>query len=315
MLEELKKAEFVISDLGICKHFLGMTICQTESEITMSQSAYVEEICKESTPIGDGKCPSRRELDSKEALESKSTNSTAYRALVGSLRYLATCTRPDISYITSQLGIYQSEPTEVHMQSALETLGYLKATKHYGIHFSVKREPEQSLDDNCIPFIECFTDGTWASCKRTRRSAHCIKIDGHLVDWASSTQQVVALSSCESELMYLTGRTRSTMFLTNLIGEIENIQVKIKLWCDNQSTLKLCKNPELHQRTKHIELKQFFVRDFLENNESASAAYIESSRNPADIFTKVGGSFSTRIMALGLKDLTYLHNVMPTWEC
>ena len=33
------------------------------------------------------------------------------------------------------------------------------------------------------------------------------------------------------------------------------------LFCDNQSAIKLVRNPQFHQRTKHIDVKFHFIRD------------------------------------------------------
>jgi hypothetical protein len=39
------------------------------------------------------------------------------------------------------------------------------------------------------------------------------------------------------------------------------------IWCDNQSTIKLVKNPILHARTKHIELHHHYIREKIEVGE------------------------------------------------
>eukprot|EP00961_Rhodomonas_salina_P154889 2086330-Rhodomonas_salina.1 len=41
-----------------------------------------------------------------------------YRSIVGSLQYLATMTRPDVAYATSELSRYLAEPSKQHLQLA-----------------------------------------------------------------------------------------------------------------------------------------------------------------------------------------------------
>jgi hypothetical protein len=35
------------------------------------------------------------------------------------------------------------------------------------------------------------------------------------------------------------------------------------IWCDNSSTIKLSKNPVLHGRSKHIDVRFHFLRDLV----------------------------------------------------
>ena len=47
-----------------------------------------------------------------------------------------------------------------------------------------------------------------------------------------------------------------------LIEDITRNSLFPKLMIDNQSTIKLIKNPEFHKKTKHIDIKYNFVRDY-----------------------------------------------------
>lgn len=49
-----------------------------------------------------------------------------YRELVGSLMYLATCTRPDLAYAVGQLSRYVQSPTQQHIGAAKRLLRYQK---------------------------------------------------------------------------------------------------------------------------------------------------------------------------------------------
>jgi len=54
---------------------------------------------------------------------------------------------------------------------------------------------------------------------------------------------------------------------------------------DNQGAIALAKNPVLHQRTKHIDIRYFFIREKIDNN-MFDMLYVETMRNLADLFTK-----------------------------
>ena len=55
--------------------------------------------------------------------------------------------------------------------------------------------------------------------------------------------------------------------------------------CDNQSAIRLVKNPELHQRTKHIDTRFHFIRQHYEAKD-IDILYIPTEKQLADPFTK-----------------------------
>ena len=54
---------------------------------------------------------------------------------------------------------------------------------------------------------------------------------------------------------------------------------------DNKGAIDYAKNAQFSQRTKHIDIKHYFIRDHL-NKEEIKLAYIRSKENIADILTK-----------------------------
>ena len=54
---------------------------------------------------------------------------------------------------------------------------------------------------------------------------------------------------------------------------------------DNQSAIRLIKNPEFHKRTKHIDVRYHFIREKYENG-LFTLNYIPSDEQLADFFTK-----------------------------
>lgn len=59
----------------------------------------------------------------------------------------------------------------------------------------------------------------------------------------------------------------------------------VPLYIDNNSALKLTRNPEFHNRSKHIDVKHHFVRESVEE-EVINTQHVNRKNNLADIFTK-----------------------------
>ncbi len=58
----------------------------------------------------------------------------AYQSLIGSIRWLATATRPDLAPVHSFLSSYNIKPSSGHMKAALHVLHYIHSTRNYDIH-------------------------------------------------------------------------------------------------------------------------------------------------------------------------------------
>ena len=55
--------------------------------------------------------------------------------------------------------------------------------------------------------------------------------------------------------------------------------------CDNSSTIKMSKNPVLHERSKHIDVRFHFLRE-LANNGIIELLHCGSEEQVADVMTK-----------------------------
>ena len=65
---------------------------------------------------------------------------------------------------------------------------------------------------------------------------------------------------------------------------LKDFGIKIKtlpLLCDNESAIKIARNPVLHGKTKHIEIWYHFICDHV-----ANGTYVNTKDQLADIFTK-----------------------------
>ena len=56
------------------------------------------------------------------------------------------------------------------------------------------------------------------------------------------------------------------------------------IYADNQGSIALARNPVYHKRSKHIDIRFFFLREHI-NSGLIVIQYIQSNENMADLFT------------------------------
>lgn len=202
-----------------------------------------------------------------------------YRALIGSLMFLATVSRPDIAFIVSYLSRFLNSYSDVHYSAAKRVLRSLSGTKDFGILY--KKSP-RSFD------LKGFSDSDFANDCVNRRS-----VTGYIffrsqgpITWSSFRQSTVATSTTEAEYMAASAASREAVWLARLMRDVgRQGEIKPRIFVDNQSALKLSKNPDFHKRTKHIDVHHHFIRQKYESGE-IDICYVKSQNQQADILTK-----------------------------
>ncbi|CAL2242014.1 unnamed protein product [Prunus armeniaca] len=209
--------------------------------------------------------------------EGESFDSTYYKQIIGSLMYL-TATRPDIMYVVSLLSRFMETPTELHYLAAKRVLRYLKGTVDYGLFYKKGKSNE----------LVGFSDSDYAGDLEDRKStsSHVFMLSSGAVSWSSKKQQVVTLSTTEAEFIAAASCACQAVWLRRILEELHCIQKKPTLiYCDNSSTIKLSKNPVLHGRSKHIDVRFHFLRD-LTKAGVVDLVHCQSQDQIADILTK-----------------------------
>ena len=85
------------------------------------------------------------------------------------------------------------------------------------------------------------------------------------ISWLSLKQKAVALSTCEAEYVAAATAMCQVVWLRRLLGELTGVEAHpLALMVDNQSVIALAKNPVLHDRSKHIDVKFHFLKDYVD---------------------------------------------------
>ena len=114
------------------------------------------------------------------------------------------------------------------------------------------------------------------------------------ISWLSLKQKVVALSTCEAEYVAAATVTCQVVWLRWLLGELTGVEAQPPaLMVDNQPAIALAKNPVLHDRSKHIDVKFHFLRDCVDGGQIV-IEFVKTGRQLADVLTKRSAVFGSR---------------------
>jgi hypothetical protein len=276
------KCEFEMTDLGKLTYFLGMELLETPKGMILHQAKYATEILRkfEMLDCNSSVTPADTRAKIEEDASSDAVDSTMFRQLIGSLRYLCQ-TRPDISYAVGYVSRFMSKPLKCHLLAAKRILRYINGTIHYGVVFPYSK-------DNGKLELSGFSDADWCGDKVDRRSTsgYLFKFQNAPVSWCSKKQSVIALSSCEAE--YVAGSLAACQanWLQSLLSEMNIIaDITVVLKIDNKSAINLAKNPVSHGKSKHIETRFHFLRDQVTKGK-LKLEYCSTDNQQADILTK-----------------------------
>lgn len=278
-IRENLSVRFQMKELGELKHFLGLEVERTRDGLFLCQQKYAQDLlerfgmldCKPiSTPI---------EVNARlRATEGKDLqDGTMYRQLVGSLIYL-TLTRPDIAYAVGIVSRYMQEPKKPHLEAARRILRYVKNTMDYGLFYKKENVYE----------VKGYCDADYAGDCDTRRSTtgYVFSIGSGAVSWCSKRQPTVSLSSTEAEYRAAAIAAQECTWLVQLLKDLHQpVDYSVRLFCDNQSAIRLAENPVFHARTKHVEVHYHYIREKVLKGD-IEMKYIKTEDQVADIFTK-----------------------------
>lgn len=278
-------SEFKTVQLGRLNYILGIKVQWQNNKVLIEQEKFVKdsltkfglsELKSKSTPM-----VTRENLV--EATENDQIiDKNLYRQLVGTLVYLSTCTRPDISFAVNVAARFCEKPTKQHMTAVHRIFAYLAHTANYGLCF---QKGNDFKSENYM--VSCFTDSDWATDPDTRKSVTgtTIKIGTAVVAWRSSRQQCISLSTVQSEFVAASESVQIATQINGIINEILEHETSINLFTDNMGAMQLINTGNFSKRTKHIDLRYRYI--CLEKEKgNIVVQYVPTETNLADIFTK-----------------------------
>ncbi|WVZ53539.1 hypothetical protein U9M48_004466 [Paspalum notatum var. saurae] len=282
VINEIKSflsTKFDMKDLGEADMILNIKLIKDESGITLSQTHYVEKVLSQFGYI-DSK-PSPTPYDPSVTLKKNKrigVNQLKYSQIIGSLMYLASATRPDISFAVSKLSRFMSNPGTDHWHALERVMCYLKGTMSYGIHYSGH------------PVLEGYSDANWISDDELyATSGYVFMLGGGAVSWRSCKQTILTKSTMEAELAALDTASVEADWLRELLMDLPVVEKPIPailMNCDNQTAIaKVNSDKENAKSSRHVRRRVKSVRK-MRHSGVISVTYIQTEKNLADPFTK-----------------------------
>lgn len=219
---------------------------------------------------------------------------TNYQMGVGSLMYAMILTRPDLCTIVGKLAQFMSNPSIKHQRALEQVVRYIASTTKLRLRYGPDIGSLQDRNAKKYGFGEnlvIYTDADWANDKTDRKSVSgsVAMIYGGPVAWFSKKQKCVATSSCESEYVAQCSSSKVGVWIRNVLkdmGRSKYVGKKILVLGDNQGAIALAENPQLHERSKHIDVQYHYVRELVEKGE-VEINYIPTKDMAADGMTKL----------------------------
>ncbi|XP_019055514.1 PREDICTED: uncharacterized protein LOC109115705 [Nelumbo nucifera] len=142
----------------------------------------------------------------------------------------------DVNHRLRDLGVlsqFMHAPKATHLEATHIVLRYLKKFPGIGLLFGKHGHMR----------VEVYTDADWVGSVDDKKSTsgYCAFVGGNLVTW------------------------RKLLWIKNLLGELGfPLSDHMSLYCDNKAAINISTNLVLHDRTKHIEVDKYFIREKLE---------------------------------------------------
>ncbi|GAU22946.1 hypothetical protein TSUD_326740 [Trifolium subterraneum] len=226
------KKIFAMTDLGRMRYFLGIEVLQIDNGIFICQQKYAFEILdrfgmRECNSVSNSLVPGCK-LTKDET--GKASDATSYKQM------------------------FMERPTEIHVAAVKRILRYLKGTTSYGLWYE---------KGNGIK-LTGWSDSDYAGDLDDRKSTsgYVFIIGTKAVSWSSKKQPIVTLSTTEAEFIATANSASQGIWLSRILSQIdEKLKECITIYCDNSSSIKLSKNPVMHGRSKHIDVRFHFLRN------------------------------------------------------
>jgi hypothetical protein len=172
---------------------------------------------------------------------------------------------------------FQAAPKDFHLRVVKKIMRYLVLTANLGLWY-----PKGSHFE-----IIGYSDADYAGCKVDRKITFmtCQFLGRSVVSWSSKKQNSVALSMAKAEYVVAGSCCAQLLWMRQTLKDFSYSMNHVPLQCDNEGTRKIAYNPCEHYRTKHVDIRHYFLRDQVIKGDIV-IAHVGTNGQLANIFTK-----------------------------
>nr|GEV12601.1 retrotransposon protein, putative, unclassified [Tanacetum cinerariifolium] len=130
-------------------------------------------------------------------------------------------------------------------------------------------------------------DADHAGCQDTHRitSGSLQFLGDRLISWSSKRQKSAAIYSMEAEYIALSGCCAQILWMRSQLTDYGLGFNKIPMYCGNKSAIALSCNNAQHFRSKHIDIRNHFIKENVEN-DVIKLYFVNMEYQLAELFTK-----------------------------
>jgi len=260
--------------------YLGMRLRDTADSIEVDMILYIEECLEWCKVAGTAVTPATSDLfEEKEGeVVLGQDEQEDFHTGVAKLLYLAKRCRPDILPAVSHLSSRVKKATAQDVLKLQRVFKFLRGSKDKVMKFR-KDVPELEL--------MAYVDAGYGIHKEGEsRSGLVVTLNGTPVICKTSKQGIVTKSSTEAELVALSDGCTDILWVRELLMSQGYNVGTVEIGEDNQSVLAMLdKRRFANARTKHINIRYFFVVDRIKNEE-LKMVYVPTDLMLADYMTK-----------------------------
>lgn len=114
--------------------------------------------------------------------------------------------------------------------------------------------------------VEVYINGKWARSLNDRRSTsgHCSFVWENLVNWQCKKKYSVR-NSAKAKFRMVVREICKVMWVKRILEGLKfSHPTPIKVYYDNKVVISVAHNPVLHDRTEHIEMDKYFIKEELD---------------------------------------------------
>ena len=294
-LFKILKRELRIRDEGLVSKFLGMRVERlADGSYTMDQQSYIEKMAELFCVNDDTKTVQQPGIFGQHLTldmlpqteeEKKVAEKLPMRQLTGGLIYVNK-TRPEVAYAISDVARFMSKWGVEHFKRALLILKFLYSTRHKKLVFSATNTPFE---------LACYADANYgdgrdsgeaADDKWKSQGGYLVFLGDCLVSWRSRRHKSRCLSSMESEYMEASEASKEVVYFRELMREIGyEMSTPTVLYEDNKACMSFSKNNTNHDRSKHIDIRAYALRDKVREGV-IKLKHVDTKHQLADMMTK-----------------------------